>query len=297
MSLILCLGHIKYRITILGHNKQVFVKVERQLASSWLLSGEKYLPGVRHTNVCVAASEQYILIYDGSIDVIFILNTKLNILSTFRHALNLDLAETSPIRYRSFYLLTERKSVVLFYEQFHKRYNMTHRCMVRGELIYTSTSTLNPVISSKSDIAIPQIRFQHYIETEICNYERTKSAILCNGTIYALIQEPLASKCSIFIYSISKVNEANKNNWELILRDVGHVYFFIYKNQLFGLEFDSYDSVIYHFLPGTPHRTKYVHTEVPLQTEKKTTSIYANNGLICTASDKVLLRLTKFIIV
>lgn len=271
------------------------MKLERQLASNWLLNGERHLPRVRHTSVCVAASGEHILIYDGNIDVLFILDTKPSIINYSKGILNLNLAETSPIRYRSFFLLTEGRTLVLFYEQFHKKHNMTHRCMVKGEVAHTLISIPSPTALSGQDMAVPQIKLQNYIETEIRNYEKTRGAILCDGIVYALIQEPLAPKCSVAIYSISKVNESNRANWEIILRNVGRMYFFIYKHQLFSLEFDSHNSVIYHFLPGQPHRIKYVYTEVPLQTERNPTNIYANKGLVYTASDKVLLRLTRFI--
>ena len=290
MSLILCLAHKQYRITILEHNKKIFVKLERQLTSNWSLIGERHLPWVRRTDLCVAASREYVLIYDGTIDILFILDTKLNIINCLKSVLSLDLTETSPVRYRSFFLLTEGNLLVLLYEQFHKKHNMTHRCIVKGEM--SCHSTLN---SAESGTAVPSINLQTYIETEIYNYERTRGAILCNSTIYALVQEPLEPKYTVIVCSISKLNSVP--DWEIILHNVNFLQFFVYKHQLFALEFDSHNSLIYHFLPGRPHRIQYVHTEVPLQTERRASNIYAKRGLVYTDSNRILLRLSKFILV
>lgn len=295
MSLILCLARKQYRATILEHNKRIFVKLERQLVSDWLLIGEQYLPGVCRTDVCIAALGEYVLIYDGSSDVLFVLDTKLNLITCLRGALQLDLTKASPIRYRSFFLLTEESRLVLLYEKFHRKHNMTHRCVVQGEFVYISTTA--PTMLLEPCMTTPYLTFQSYTETEICNYSKIRGAALCDGTIYALVKEPLAPKYSVAVYSALKSTKVSVPSWNVILRNVGLMHFFVYKHQLFALEFDVYNSVIYRFVPGEPYRIQYVCTKIPLQTEKRETSIYANKGFIYTDSDKLLLRLNKFIFV
>ncbi|EFO63575.1 Hypothetical protein GLP15_4730 [Giardia lamblia P15] len=295
MSLILCLARKQYRATVLEHNRRIFVKLERQLVSDWLLIGEKHLPGVCHTDVCVAALEEYLLIYDGSSDVLFVLDTKLNLITCLRRALQLDLTKASSIRYKSFFLLTEGRRLVILYEKFHKKHNMTYRCVVQGEFVYISTT--NSTILLESCITAPCLTFQSYDEVEIHNYGKIRGAALCNGIIYALIKELLAPKYSLAVYFTFKSTETTASNWNIILRNVGLMHFFAYKHQLFALEFDAYNSVIYRFFPGQPYKIQYICTKTPLQMEKRESNIYANKGFIYTDSNKLLLRLNKFIFV